>query len=338
MTTGQVRRRPAFLITIDTEGDNLWEATDRIETRNAAFLPRFQALCEKYGFKPTWLTNYEMATDPVFVDFGRDVLRRGQGEIGMHLHAWNSPPIKPLTEDDHRHRPYLIEYPDSVMRDKIAFMTDLLEHTFGVKMLSHRAGRWAFDERYARMLVDFGYRVDCSVTPGVSWRNNPGVPRGAGGTDYTGFSSKPYRLDLEDISREGGSPLLEVPMSTKTSPLYARASWLYAIPVFRRLAHRHSPPVHWFRPRKGNTNAMLDMVEDVAGGEAEYLEFMLHSSELMPDGSPNFRTEADIESLYEDLETVFSAVQRHLLGMTLAEFEKRSGSVPGSESLFTHAF
>lgn len=332
MTTGQARRRPAFLITIDTEGDNLWEATDRIETRNAAFLPRFQALCEKYGFKPTWLTNYEMATDPVFVEFGRDVLRRGQGEIGMHLHAWNSPPITPLTEDDHRHRPYLIEYPDQVMRDKIAFMTDLLEDTFGVKMLSHRAGRWAFDERYARMLVEYGYRVDCSVTPGVSWKNNPGAPGGGGGTDYTAFPNKPYRLDLENVSREGESSLLEVPMTTKLSTLYSRAPWLYALPLARRFAHRVSPPVNWFRPRKGNAKSLLGMVGEVVGDQATYLEFMLHSSELMPEGSPNFRKGADIEALYEDLETVFSVVQRHFVGMTLTEFERLCGPTPGSES------
>lgn len=42
--------KPAFLITIDTEGDNLWQNHDRIATENTRFLPRFQALCEKYAF------------------------------------------------------------------------------------------------------------------------------------------------------------------------------------------------------------------------------------------------------------------------------------------------
>ncbi len=56
--------KPAFLITIDTEGDNSWQNHDRITTENTRFLPRFQALCEKYAFKPVYLTNYEMAMDP----------------------------------------------------------------------------------------------------------------------------------------------------------------------------------------------------------------------------------------------------------------------------------
>ncbi len=33
--------------------------------------------------------------------------------------------------------------------------------------------------------------------------------------------------------------------------------------------------------------------------------FMLHSSEFMPDGSPTFRNEKDIEILYEDIEQFF---------------------------------
>ena len=84
--------RPSFLITIDTEGDNLWSAPATITTHNATALPRFQALCQSYGLKPTYLTNFEMANCPDFQEFGRDLLKHGAGEIGMHLHAWNSPP------------------------------------------------------------------------------------------------------------------------------------------------------------------------------------------------------------------------------------------------------
>ncbi|TBL38783.1 deacetylase, partial [Klebsiella oxytoca] len=79
--------------------------------------------------------------------------------------AWNSPPIVALTDNDLHYQPYLIEYPKSQMRDKIAFMTDLLENKLQTKMLSHRAGRWAFNETYAQLLIEFGYQVDCSVTP-----------------------------------------------------------------------------------------------------------------------------------------------------------------------------
>ena len=83
-----------FLITIDTEGDNLWQWKDgdSIGTDNTKYLPRFQKLCDKYGFKPTWLTNYEMMMDDNYVQFITEVVNEDRGEIGMHLHAWSTPP------------------------------------------------------------------------------------------------------------------------------------------------------------------------------------------------------------------------------------------------------
>ena len=74
-------KKPFLLITIDTEGDNLWSHPKDITTENANFLPRFQSLCESYGYKPTYLTNYEMACSDIFKEFGLDVISNNTGEI-----------------------------------------------------------------------------------------------------------------------------------------------------------------------------------------------------------------------------------------------------------------
>lgn len=309
---------PAFIITIDTEGDNLWQNHRQIATENARYLPRFQALCERYGFKPVWLTNYEMAMDPTYVAFAQDVIARGQGEVGMHLHAWNSPPEHDLTGDDWRWQPYLIEYPDAVMRDKAAFMTELLENTFGCKMLSHRAGRWALDSRYARLLVELGYQVDCSVTPRVNWRNARGAPQGQGGTDYQRFPDRAYRMDLDWINQPGDSPLLEVPMTIQ----YKHAGWMNALKQgYDRLRGKYrSPSAHWLRPSGGNARQMIAVAQQTLDAGSDYVEFMLHSSEFMPGGSPTFKDEAAIEGLYQDLEQLFAWLATRTRGMTLAEY------------------
>ena len=67
--------RPFFLITIDTEGDDLWSHPRNITTKNARYLPRFQKLCESYGFKPTYLVNYEMANSTFFKEFGSEIIK-----------------------------------------------------------------------------------------------------------------------------------------------------------------------------------------------------------------------------------------------------------------------
>ena len=313
--------RPAFIITIDTEGDNLWQNHRQIKTENARFLPRFQSLCEKFGFKPVWLTNYEMAVDPAYVAFAKDVIARGQGEVGMHLHAWNSPPEFDLTGDDWRWQPYLIEFPDAVLRDKVVFMTQLLEETFQTKMRSHRAGRWAFDSRYAKLLIELGYQVDCSVTPRVNWRNAKGAPQGNGGTDFQHFPDHAYFMDENAIHQPGNSSLLEVPMSIQ----YKHPAWLNSVKQsYDRIRGKYrSPSVNWLRPAGGNVAQMIAVAEKCLAQGNDYVEFMLHSSEFMPGGSPTFKDDAAIEGLYQDLEQLFAWLAQRTQGMTLAEYYQR---------------
>lgn len=323
---------PAFLITLDSEGDNVWARPREGTTRNAAYLGRFQQLCERYGQRPTWLANHEMASDPVFCEFAQDLIARDAGEIGMHLHAWDSPPLVPLTSDDRAAQPYLIEHSTSVMREKVHALTATLEDVFGVKMVSHRAGRWGLDERYARILVAEGYRVDCSVTPLVSWRTKLGDPAGQGGPDYRDFPKRPYWLDLADISRPGDSPLLEVPVtivSRQPRPVRRLVDALQRVPprlaplasFGRRAVNRLIPPAIWLRPTGRNARDLVRIIRQVAASRAPCAEFMLHSSELMPGGSPTFPTARSIERLYADLDVLFAEVRRlDFRGSTLADF------------------
>ncbi len=319
--------RPAFLVTIDTEGDNVWARRERVTTRNAACLPRFQALCEEYGLRPTYLTNWEMANSGDFQDFARDTITRDAAEIGMHLHAWDTPPIEPLTEADHRHLPYLIEYPRELMAAKIEALTEKLRATFGVPVTSHRAGRWGFDAIYAQLLVDHGYRVDCSVTPDLSWASSPGDPRRGGGPDFTGFPTAPYLLDLEDIRRAGSSPLLELPVTTfrQRHPSgverLRRASRRSGLA--ERVVNRLFPRALWIRPNGRNGRQLPRLVERAASEGRAYVQFMLHSSEFLPGGSPTFRTARSVERLYADMERLFEAAAGRTEGHTLAEFHDR---------------
>ena len=301
----------------------MWSRPREITTHNARFLPRFQTLCERFGFSPVYLTNYEMAECPVYREFAQDVLRRGTAEIGMHLHAWNSPPLQPLTADDYNCQPFLIEYPEPVMREKLVHLTGLLEDRFAVKMRSHRAGRWAFNAAYARILLDLGYTVDCTVTPGIDWSPNLGDPKGRGGSDYRGFPSEPYYLDIDCLSRPGGSPLLEVPMtilSLEPPRVRSLGQALPAASLPARVLRRFYPPHAWLRPVPGNRRQLLRVIDQAHAEQRSYVEFMLHSSEFMPGGSPSFPDEASIEALYEDLEAVFSRAAKYFQGQTLAAF------------------
>lgn len=309
-----------LLITIDTEGDNLWSKPSKIESKNARSIPRFQDLCEKYQLKPTYLTNYEIAIDEFFIEFGKDSIKRNTAEVGMHLHAWNSPPLHQLTENDFLHQPYLIEYSQSIISEKIKVMTEILENNFQTKMISHRAGRWAFNEFYAKKLIELGYEVDCSVTPRVSWKNHQGNPDGSGGIDYKNFPSQPYLINTDNISTPGDSPLLEVPMTIHdfADPLHIKI--LRSIKGPRRAINKIYPSPAWLRPNGFNLKSMIKTLDHAISIDSAHAEFMLHSSELMAGGNPNFPDKKSIDRLYSQMEDFFSYASSKCTGMTLKEF------------------
>jgi hypothetical protein len=264
-----------------------------------------------------------MAKCTSFKKFGRNILKCKTGEIGMHLHAWNTPPLIPLTKDDFVFQPYLIEYPKDIIRQKVAVMTDLLEDTFGVKMISHRAGRWSFNETYAQILVEKGYRVDCSVTPYVSWKQTPGNLKQVGGIDYTQFPDYSYFLSPNDISCPGNTPMLEVPVTIVSTQrflinLFCRTFKIF--PLAQRAQNRFFPAVYWLRPNGRNLSDLLHIVNQAIREKRSYVEFMIHSSELMPGGSPTFPDKKAIEALYNDLEILFGMVRKNFIGATLKEY------------------
>lgn len=311
-----------FIITIDTEGDNEWAKPQKPLDKNAAYLPRFQSLCEKYQLQPTYLVDHTMAMSPVFKKFGQDIIDRNVAEIGMHLHPWNSPPDIPITQQDHQHQPYLTAYPENVMRAKIKYQTDILEQIFQTKMLSHRAGRFGFDERYARILEEHGYIVDCSVTPHVSWENNNDI---YGGPDFSKCQETPYWLDLENIRKPGKSSLLEVPVTIANRwPRYLKPPkpgqrTVKHLP--KRIMNRIYPALVWMYPRRTNRKMLQWIVHKaVTHPQTTHLEFFLHSSELMPAGSPWLQNQEDIERLYSRIEPLFDLVSQHCQSMTLKQF------------------
>lgn len=309
-----------FLISVDTEGDDQWSWVPGkpVTTENALFLPRFQALCEKYGFIPTYLTDYLMAKDKRFVDFAKPKADSGLCEIGMHLHAWSSSPsyeFKGEINKGEGNCPYLIEYPVEVMDEKIAAVTKLLSDTFRSEILTHRAGRWAMDERYFSLLYKYGYKFDCSVTPGVNWKNSAGLTLGSGGSDYTGAKTREHII----------GDILEIPMTVRR--LHKMAPKRTGTPrealgrIHGYMAKKHEI---WLRPNGKNLDDMLYLVDSCKKAGDPYIMFMIHSSELMPGGCWRFENEEKIEKLYSDMDKLFCHIKAEFKGISIANYGKQA--------------
>ena len=292
-------------MTVDTEGDNLWgwKPGQEITTENSKYIPRFQNLCEKYGVKPVYLTNYEMATDSRFVSYIKPKAANGKCEIGMHCHAWNSPPDFPLN-GPYPGNPYITEYPEDIMFKKMEYMTSLLESIFEEKMLSHRAGRWASSKAMFNCLKELGYKVDCSWVSGMDLSHLPGA-------------AVPVGFNYKDIKNKVYMPVggvLEVPMT---------AMHLHHVEGVRfrsKVKHALLGQDIWLRPAVSSEQLMKKVMEKTTRSGSDYIEFMIHSSELMPGGSPYCRNNEQIEVFYRRIESVFQYLSEKYERRTLSEF------------------
>lgn len=295
-----------FLITVDTEGDNLWtwKQGEKITTENALFVPRFQELCEKYGLIPTYLTNYEMACDDRWVEYGKKKEQDGKCEIGMHIHAWNSPPEYELNAL-YPGNPYITEYPDQIIEQKVQYLKKFLEDRFETKMISNRSGRWATDDRYFKVLTECGIQVDCSVAPQLDLSKIPGKSKNCG-NNYTNSAVKPYRINEQ---------LIEVPMTSRIVHRTSAGSLKHKVKVLLLGEGK------WLRPIDKSLKDLIGLTEQVEKEENDYLEFMIHSSEFMLGGSPYYKNAEEIELLFHVMDEYFAYVTgKGYAGASLADY------------------
>lgn len=301
--------KKSFIITVDTEPDGQWDIKAKSTTENAKYIIRFQNLCEKYGFKPVYLVDYIMASDEYFVNMIKERVENNKCEIGMHLHAWDTPPI---VENDKiiNARPFITEYSTDIMEQKVAMITEKLKAVFGKKIITHRAGRWAINEEYINILAKYGYKVDCSITPHIDWSKTKGNLENFFGPNYSEYSDKPFIIEKANI--------LETPMTIKSIKGIATLKNLDKNNLKKILKRLILGEKLWFRPAMTSIKDLKYLCE--LSKEDLYLMFMLHSSELMPGGSPYFKDEIEIENLYKTLEEIFEFLANSYEGVTLEEY------------------
>ncbi|MCH3918397.1 MAG: deacetylase [Spirochaetia bacterium] len=307
-----------FIITVDTEGDNQWDTSQKATTKNAKFIPRFQDLSNTYGFFPTWLVDYEMAQNPFLVEFLGDKLHNNLCEIGMHPHAWSTPPEISL-EKTTNCRDYLIEYPVEIMEMKLRNLKDLLEEKFCHKITSHRSGRWTINQQYFDLLEHIGITADCSVTPHINWTRCQGAT-GIPGSDFRNSPESPFYPTAH---------ILEIPMTIRYLHQFDIDGNLTPKNLLRGIKHLGMGKFYWLRPDSHcQTQTLKHIIKKAKDEKSDYVMFMIHSSELMPGGSPSFSDKATIENLYQCVENVFQFAQAcNFKGITLSDYAHIFSSV-----------
>jgi hypothetical protein len=316
-----------FIITLDTEGDNQWDHGRELSVKNIRFVPRFQALCNKYLIKPTYLVTSEVCEDNFAKEIFTDYLLTDKAEVGAHLHSWTTPPF--LNEDGYRYNDvnhaFANELPEYLLDEKIKNLTNQIEFSFGKRPLSFRSGRFGFNMNVARILTDNSYLVDSSVTPYTSWSNHMGVPDGKGGPDFLDSNPFPCKYDFAN------GYLTEIPVTILPTKFPLNRNEIIAkyffgnvdnsliLRALRSLLFSNQPL--WLRPHLWmNTNKFSELLNEAIKINLPYFVMMFHSSELMPGCSKYRRDKDSIEKLYDQLDSFFILLHKNnITSVTLTE-------------------
>jgi peptidoglycan/xylan/chitin deacetylase (PgdA/CDA1 family) len=306
-----------ILLGVDTEADDQWSAAARktLTVENARELPRLQALCDRYGVKPTYLVTYEMAVDGRAMGILRDLAATGRAEIATHHHPWSTPP----EVDDHL---YPLNLSPAHFREQLLRLTEAVTGITGIAPVSYRAGRNGFAGWQVPILEELGYRVDSSVDPFFNEKRK-------GGPSFAGARLDPYFVSPHDPKKAGGSGLLEIPVTSALDrkwpawleTAYADVSSAYHFRRALRLLGIARPI--WLRPSYSTAADMKRLARRVLEDGRAPANIIFHSSELLPGASPYNRTQEDLERFYRDLESLLAfLVENGATGSTFREFRE----------------
>lgn len=302
------KTRPTGLVTIDVEPDNVWADTNSQSLNNVRYLPIFHRLCQDYGVRPTYLLSYSIAKDDDSSAIIQSLLRKGDCEVGMHPHLWETPPL--VSQDFSGRACVGPDYTCAELEAKLTSLANLIKTRFGIP-LSHRAGRWGIDIQQVDILNKLGIKFDTSILPGVDWSST-------GILDHTKAPLNPYRMGPHDVCQPGTGILLQVPCTIKPGLRFVGLeNNRYAAAIIRRLGFGNK----WLRVSPSITSA--DLLKTCAWASVRFpqLNIMSHSSEFMAGGSPYWRSEADVACHLDAYRHIFSWWQCNgIETKTLAEF------------------
>lgn len=305
-----------FIITVDTEADNQWKEGGEISLKNIQFLPRFQTLCEKYGFIPTYLVTYEVAEDSASAMLLSNWQSKGLAEVGAHLHPWTNPPMVPYESGKHMYPSTLA---DADFKSKLATLTSIIKEKFGHSPVSYRAGRWGFKESHGSVLRELGYIADCSITPKTNWGEVKDKLSGEYGPDFRKYSVYPFYI------AEG---LLEIPMTIVYTGILSQESglgkWFSRLSenIIKKVLNKLFFQKKWLRIfPESNPKDWKKIYQSAKKNNLPVMEFMIHSSELMAGGSPYSKTAESVERIYKNLEVMFEYFKSQgVEGVSMKEF------------------
>lgn len=291
-------QKPMLLVTVDTEEEFDWSKPHDSANTRVTHIPaqeRAQAVFARFGIKPTYFVDYPVAAQPQAYEPLRDWAKRGQCEIGAHLHPWVNPPIEERVCNRH-------SYPGNLEagleRRKLALLTELIERNFGRRPTVYRAGRYGAGPNTAAILEALGYEIDSSVVPRTDLSRDEGP-------DFSAFGFDPYWFGTT-------RKLLEIPVGlgwtgllSAAGPFWQRLSqsgWGRACRLPGVLARARLFDRIKLTPEGIELPDLCRVSEAMYAAGYRVFNLMYHSPSLAPGHTPYVRNEAELDQFVRRIE------------------------------------
>ena len=312
--------RPIELIfTVDVEEEGLFSGNyPRIPpgVTNVSSLHRLAFVSAEFGFPLTLLATYPVLRDLRCREILADQRDHHGAEIGLHLHPWNTPPFSPfdgikLVRSD--------DIPASLLAAKLETLAAAQTEGVGGIPMSFRMGRFDMGRQLPDILCNSGIRVDSSIVP---------MKRLSRCMDFYCAPSDPFPLVS---TPDGRNRLMEIPVTTL--PIFPGSNR-----AVRHLLSALPEPLGDFLVRAAGCVGVAGiqpvwyslpmmkfatLVHLSRGGRT--LTLSLHSSELMPGGSPRYPSDDAVEGLMKKIRDYLEWLvqKKNVAGVTLTEAARR---------------
>ncbi|MDE5833402.1 MAG: glycosyl transferase family 1 [Desulfovibrio sp.] len=284
MRNGKRFEKIYLAASVDVEEEGLFSGSyDCLNPKiaNAPNLARLIPLLDQ-GLKPTLFCSHAALTDKTARATIDRLRKRGELEIGAHLHHWNTPPLASGSKAVVRRVP-ASEISDENFAKKLRFLLREAADFKGEKIASFRMGRWDLHPCRFPILAENGVLCDASVRP---------LHRGATperGADHFFAPKTPFRV------RAGEREIFEVPVTA--TPLHPD---LERLPPFLRSGLKNWGLLTLLPVEHPLWLLKLTAKTSLARGN-RVLSLAWHSSELMPGGSPRMRDEREVNNFIKKI-------------------------------------
>lgn len=309
--------QPSLLVVIDTEEEFDWTKPHNRESTAVTALAaqsQAQSIFDAKGLVPTYVVDYPVATSDLVGETLVPWAAEGRCLIGAHLHPWVNPPFE---EKISAHNSYPGNLPAELERAKLESLTTAIEKTFGRRPDIYKAGRYGLGANSAALLEALDYRIDMSVVPHSSFKDD-------GGPDFTAFDFRPFLFGER-------SDLLAIPLSCGFhGRLWRHGPRLYPRLIGAAGLRLHLPGIFArtgllerirlttegvdLAANKRLTRALLDQ-------GCRLFTLTYHSPSLAPGMTPYVRDQSDLERFLGDLESYLDFFLEELGGCSSTPYE-----------------